>query len=251
MKLFKTLLTLSVSLTILFSCEGEDYGGNEFNSDVSGQGGSLARYAIANGYMYFLETESITVYSLSNPESPEVIKTVPTDNSNVETIFSYGDYLYLGTPNGLEIFNIEDGANPYFVSTANHVRGCDPVVADSNYAYVTVRNSPICGTAEEENILEIFDTEDPENPVSVSITQLEYPIGLAIDGDILFVCDDSLKIFDVSDRMNPSHLKSYESNSYDVIINGNNVVTVSDDGIKQYLYDRENITISLASSFGF
>ncbi len=209
----------------------------------TGQGGSLARFSIVGDVMYLVDNTQIKVFDISDPKNPSLVNKVNIFSTTVETIYQQGEYLFLGSSNGMYIYNIKNLKAPEYVSMATHAMGCDPVVSDGKYAYVTVRNTTICRRTTSANILEVFDVTDPSRPVLVSSTQMVAPIGLAIDGDVLFVCDDSLKVFDVKDRTNPRKIKSFASNAVDIIINGDNIITVDPDGINQYLYDRKTIDI--------
>jgi hypothetical protein len=251
----KTNLTLLVVYLscILFACDKNDgnVGPSESNPvSQSGKGGSLARSTIINKTMYFVDNSTIQVYDLSVASDPKLVNKINITNSNtIETIYALGKYLYLGSSNGMFIYDISNKFSPRYLSMATHVSGCDPVVSDGKYAYVTVRNSSACNRFNTINILEIFDVTNPSQPNRLSTLSLTEPIGLAIDGDILFVCDQSaLKVIDVSNRRNPNVIKSIPSNAYDIIIDGNNILTVGYDGITQYEYDRENLTLNFKST---
>lgn len=249
-KIIKLFIILS---TFIFaSCEGEninkaDDGFNDTDaSSGAGKGGSLARFSIVDQTMYFVDQSVLSVYDVSNPKLLRLVNKVNISSNSVETIFSFGDYLYLGSSNGMFIYSIEDRAKPKYLSMATHISGCDPVVSDGKYAYVTVRNTTICNRMNTINTLEIYDVASPTNPIELSSTQMTAPVGLAIDGDVLFVCDfDNLVMMDVSDRSNPKEIKKIPSTAFDIIIDGDNILTVDAAGIKQYKYDRENLTLTL------
>lgn len=238
----KTIISILATLifSILSACSAKT---ESVSPSPTGKGGSLARFSIVDDVMYFVDNSQMQVFDVTNAEKPALIRTVSIQSNTIETIYHHGSYLYLGSSNGMYIYNITDPKLPTYVSMATHVMGCDPVVSDGKYAYVTVRNTTSCNRTRSVNILEIFDVSNPQYPQSISTTNLVAPIGLAIDGDILFVCDDSLKIFDVSDRTNPKKIKSIPSNAVDIIINGDNILTVDPDGINQYSYDRSTLEI--------
>ncbi len=64
---------------------------------------------------------------------------------NVETIFSYKNCMFMGTPTGMIIYSMEDPLKPERQSMISHVFGCDPVVVENDIAYVTVRSGTFCG----------------------------------------------------------------------------------------------------------
>ena len=56
------------------------------------------------------------------------------------------------------IFNVASPENPQFVSVYSHVVSCDPVVAEGNYAYVTLRSGTNCNRG--LNVLDVVDIKD-------------------------------------------------------------------------------------------
>lgn len=237
---FTTILFLSICL----SCS-ED-------SDMSpksdtGKGGSLARFTIVDSTMYLVDNREIKVFDIKNEKDPALVQSVNISANDIETIFHFGDYLYLGSSTGMYIYDIQDPRHPNYMSMATHASGCDPVVSDGEFAYVTVKNTLACNRFRNLNILEIYDVQDPGTPKLLSTTSMEAPSGLAIDDDILFVCDNGLKVFDVSERRAPLLLKVIPSDAFDIIINGNVILTVDPKGINQYLYDRENLELTHTS----
>ena len=54
----------------------------------------MTRFAIHNGFMYIADQSSITVFDIRN-DAFEKIKVVDVE-IGLETIFAYGEYLYLG-----------------------------------------------------------------------------------------------------------------------------------------------------------
>ncbi len=47
--------------------------------------------------------------------------------------------MFLGSTNGMYIYDISAPDTPKYVSELQHVTSCDPVVVDDKYAYVTLR----------------------------------------------------------------------------------------------------------------
>src|SRR5690606_21363599 len=88
---------------------------------------------------------------------------------DVETIFPYGEKLFIGSASAMYIYDISDPKNPARQGTVSHIRACDPVVADGNYAYVTLRNNN-SGCGGSQNILNIYD---------ISAGKILYPLLLS------------------------------------------------------------------------
>jgi hypothetical protein len=147
-----------------------------------------------------------------------------------------GDLLFIGSNTGMFIYDIEDPGNPTFVSEYEHFRACDPVVAEGDYAYVTLRSTnDWC--ANNVNQLQIIDITNIFEPVQVGTYNMFAPYGLAVRGDRVFVCDaaSGIKIVDVSDKTNPRVVQFIEDyDARDVILLDNTAYVVTTAGIVIY-----------------
>ena len=153
--------------------------------------------------------------------------------------------LFIGSQTGMFIYNISNPDNPVQQGQFNHVRTCDPVIADNNYAYVTLRSGTTCQGF--TNQLDILNLSNLSNPVLVKTYQLTSPHGLSKDGNTLFICDgkEGLKIFDASNVSNLQLVKQISGiETYDVIAWNDNALVVAKDGLYQYDYsDLNNIRL--------
>jgi hypothetical protein len=139
-----------------------------------------------------------------------------------------------------------DVTNPFAInqlSTFQHVRSCDPVVVEGNYAYVTLRSGTSCGGF--TNQLDVVNVENKELPALVKSYPMTNPKGLGIDNGILFVCDgpDGLKVYDASDvNKIDEHMISHFENikTYDVIPYNGLLFMVGENGFYQYDYKNLN-----------
>lgn len=223
---------------IVLSCESDGNSAALQSDSNTGQGGSLARFVIKDNYLYTVDNEDLNVFSIINPQEPVQVNTVPI-GFDIETLFNYRDYLYVGSRNGMFIYGTSDPEAPNQLSAVQHFTACDPVVANDSHAFVTLHANIGCGT--DVNILEIYDIADITNPVLVSSRNLTRPIGLGLYHNYLFVCDDEVKIFDVSDPENAVLVNSIDRNTFDVIIQGNLLVLIGDEGLYQYSLDQTDI----------
>jgi hypothetical protein len=83
------------------------------------------------------------------------------------------------------------------------------------------------------------DISDPLRPFLKVSYGMQSPYGLGIDGNMLFVCDDGLKIFDASDplQIGARQLNYFTGiNGFDVIPYNNILILISSDGLYQYDY---------------
>lgn len=216
-------------------------------SNATGQGGSLARFKIVDDYLYAVDSHNINVFNISNLDEPQVLETVYA-GFDIETIFNKGEHLFLGSMNGMYIYNITSPATPEFVSLFSHGTACDPVVVDDNYAYITLRAGNFCGAFESS--LQIVDISDMYNLELTKSYAMDGPYGLGIKDDLLFICDGAsgLKVYNKADVNNLILLDHFEDiNTFDVIPLSDRLLMIGDDTLFQYNYT--NSGISLLSTF--
>jgi hypothetical protein len=218
---------------------------------TSGQGGSMARFTIAGDYMYTVDNSTLKMFDLSEPAKPLFLEgKTQRLGQNIETIFSMDTLLFIGSQDGMYIYNIVRPQFPEYLSNVIHIRSCDPVVASGNYAYVTLNSSGVwCGNT--VNGLFIYDISNIGNPKEIySNTQLNTPQGLGVDGNKLFVCEAAkgVQVFDVSNPAKPvwiddlSYITEAQGvNTYDVIPLGGLLLTSTDRGLFQFDYSGEKM----------
>jgi hypothetical protein len=134
--------------------------------------------------------------------------------------------------------------SPTMIGGFEHVRTCDPVIGDGNYAYVTLRSGTPCQGYTNE--LDILNITDMGNPQLVSVYKLlNNPRGLSKDNNNLFICDgpDGLKVFNVADATNVQFIKQLkDTETYDVIAENGVAIVIGSDGLYEYDYsDIQNI----------
>ncbi len=219
---------------------GTNTGGANKNVGIAG---SMSRFAIYKDNLYSVINNYMTIFNLA-AESPEKVEDFYV-GFNVETIFSYKDYMFLGTPTGMIIYSMENPIKPERQSMVVHVLGCDPVVVEDDIAYVTVRSGDFCGQNVDQ--LMIIDVKDVKKPMPIATYAMKGPKGLGIDNGTLFVCDDGLKVFDAKNPLTimaneMAHFS--EMDGLDVIPFNNVLMMIADDGIYQYDYtDVKNIKL--------
>lgn len=209
--------------------------GNSSGSST-GVNGSMSRFGFYQHYLYVVLNNQMSVFDLSGDKPVKAVDNIGI-GSNVETIFSYKDYMFMGTPTGMLIYSVADPLNPEYQSMMWHVYGCDPVVVEDDIAYVTVHAGNNCG--QNFNELIILDVKDVKNPQPIVSYTMTKPKGLGIDNGILFLCDDGLKIYNASDpqTLMANRLAHYSGmEGYDVIPHDNVLMMIADDGIYQYDY---------------
>jgi len=205
----------------------------------TGTGGSLARFTIAANHLYLADYGTVEVYDLADPANP-VKKTSVNVGFGVETIYPYEDKLFIGSNTGMFIYSISNPSNPVKLGEARHVRSCDPVVANSTTAYVTLRGGTACGPATDG--LYIYDISNIMSPSQKSLFQLSNPGGLGLKDSVVFVCrgSDGLSLVNVKNAALPKMMYTIKEASYnDVIPYDNLLICYVSTGI--LIYDISNM----------
>ncbi|NJO92415.1 MAG: hypothetical protein HC831_28180 [Chloroflexia bacterium] len=163
----------------------------------------------------------------------------------MKLLFIYDNKLFIGSNNGLYIYDVRDSDHPVYISEYQHITSCDPVIVSGNYAFVTLRSGNNCfGNVNELNVVSL---ENIESPKLVKAYNMFNPHGLGIDDNLLFICDGSagLKIYDASDvsKIDENLIKHFENiQTFDVIPYNDVLIMTGSDGIYQYDYsDIQNI----------
>ncbi len=203
-------------------------------SNPTGVAGSMARVSIVGEYLYCVNSNNLLSFQLNTPTDP---RKTATNNVgwNIETIYPFRNKLFIGSSNGMFIYDISNPAVPVREGQFSHARACDPVITDGNYAYVTLRDGTACtGTA---NQLDVVDVSTMSSPYLLKTYPLTNPHGLAKSGNYLFICDgkDGIKIYDASTAGYLSMKKHITGMStYDAITWNDNLLVVAEDGLYQY-----------------
>lgn len=214
--------------------------------ETVGQGGSLARFTITNSTLYAVDDTNLKTFDLSNPEQPVFIGNVGL-GWGIETLFPYGDQLYIGSETGVHIYDVSDPLAPEHLSTFEHVLACDPVVVNNDLAYVTLWGGRDCGSVGDQ--LEILDVSDPRNPRSLQVTPMSSSHGLGVAEGKLFLCSqwEGFRVFDLDDEglLGDQLDHVTDITARDVIVQpaNNNLIVLGyyQDGIKQYKYTDEGL----------
>jgi len=238
----KVILGSVLSLFIV-ACGGSS---SSSSSDVSsGQGGSMARFAISGDYLYTINEREMNILDIKDASKPKKVSKihVPFD---VETLFAYKDNLYVGSSSGMYIYDKTTPTQPTRIVDFSHAQSCDPVVVSDDVAYVTLHTNSNCWRGIGVNRLEIVDVKTPESPKLIKSIDMWEPKGLGVDGKNLFICDGSngLQVYDINKTdingtvaVNITLQESLgEINCYDVIAQNNNLVVSNNEDIRQFSY---------------
>jgi hypothetical protein len=216
-----------------------------------GVGGSMARFGIYENTLFAIDQTTLHIFSIAVPSTP-VFKKDFNAGWGIETLFTVGDKMFLGSQTGMRIYDISIPNSPMYLADFWHLTGCDPVVVSGNYAYITLRGGNNCGN--NVNQLVVVSIEEITKPIELKTYAMEGPYGLGIDGKTLFICDGDagLKVYDVTDPLsiNKNLIVRYpEIQAFDVIPVNGLLIMIGDGGL--YQYDYKNLKdIRLLSHIG-
>lgn len=233
----KKIYLLSILSIVLFASCSKDGGSSEFgSSDVSspGKAGSLARFAIVGDNLYTVTQNNVKIFDITTANNP----TYKVDQSigfGIETIFPLGNTLFLGSETGMYIYDISNPMSPKIISQYSHILSCDPVVANENYAYLTLSTGETrCSRGLTQ--LEVIDISNKKQPKVAKVYPMSNPKGLALSGNDLFVCDDKVKWFDATDNVNLVEKGVIDIKANDAITIGKTLMLIGENGLSQYDY---------------
>jgi hypothetical protein len=225
---------IAALLALASSCSKNNSSPSDSFTGGTGTGGSMARFTIINNHLYTVSDTKMQVFDISTASNP-VQKNILEIGWGVETIFPMDNKLFIGTQTGMKIMNVSNPIDPQKISEYQHIRSCDPVVANDKYAYVTLRSDNTCTRGTNE--LQIIDIADMAKPVMVKNYPMGKPQGLALDGNNLFVCDNIIKWYDVTDPKVLVLKNTSMIEGTDLIARNGILMVIGPGGLSQYSYN--------------
>ncbi|PZX52789.1 LVIVD repeat-containing protein [Algoriphagus ratkowskyi] len=222
------LMNSSISFSANYSAAAQSYG----------TGGSMARFTLSNQHLYAVDQSTMRVFNVENPSDPTFVK--PIDLGwGIETIFPFEDKLFIGSNTGMHIYDASTPNSPTRMSVYSHLQACDPVVVNSDYAFVTLRNGSSCWNG--ANQLQVIDIKNLFQPTLKKSYPMLNPHGLGLAGDFIYITEGihGLKSFNVSDVMNidQNQLEFLTSEkSVDLIPGPKSLIVIGPDGVCQFDY---------------
>lgn len=204
----------------------------------TGVGGSFARFTFNANNFYAVDQTQLKTFSLNRLDCPALVATNNVGR-NIETIFPYKDKLFIGSTTGMFIYDVANPNKPVQLSSFTHGLACDPVVIENDMAYITLHSGTNCNN--NLNQLSIVDVKNLTAPTLIKTYNMKSPKGLSVWDNILYLCDDGLKIYDVTNKTAvdsnlKSHITGFET--FDVIPydfnNKRYIMVIGKDGLFQF-----------------
>ena len=224
-----------------------------FTPTTSAVTGSYTRLLSVGDFLYAVDNTSIITYDVSDKDNPVEVNRTEVGLA-VETIFHLDGNLFIGSREGMFTYTIADDGHPErrgqfdYSRVTGDVQPCDPVVADSETAYATLytgNGRDNCGRRQNIEMLVVMDIRNLDRPELITTLNVPSPRGLSLDGDLLFVCNDSngFTLLDVSDPSAPRQIKQQTGlTAWDAIAKDGLLIVVGTTELIQYDYsDPTNI----------
>ncbi|MEO1448683.1 MAG: hypothetical protein AAFV07_04100, partial [Bacteroidota bacterium] len=171
------------------------------NPATPGKAGSMSRMASLGDHLYVILADQMRIFDVANCSDPSMVGEQPLAVGEAEMVSTLNNYLLVGGTAGVSFYDASIPTQPEFLSRFDHMQACDPVVAQGDYAYITLRDGREirCGN-NFTNQLDIVNISEIRSPRLMQSVMLHNPHGLGVDGDLLFVADaaEGIKIFDIS-----------------------------------------------------
>ena len=168
MKYLISLLSLAFLVTFFVGCEKNELSSPSTESGA-GTGGSLARFTIAGDYLYTVDHQTLKTFNIAS--TAPVLKHTQDLGFGVETIFPFKNRLFIGTTTGVHIYDISSPEQPVEHSIFEHVESCDPVVANEQYAFATLRAGSRCRQGFGVSTLDVLNVSNVDEPIQISSQQ--------------------------------------------------------------------------------
>lgn len=223
-------------LALLFSFAGMvGCSKSEVTNVGGGKGGSMARFTLAGDRLYLAHKDTVRIVDVTNAVAPSYVGKVGIQSQS-ETIFPYKDMLFIGAPNGMEVLSISDPDHPHFLANVPHFIGCDPVVVQDDYAYVTVSANGACARG-GSSALFVNDVQNPAASDMVYSEIVPEALGLGTQDSLLYLCmgDYGLQVYSIANRAMPRELYRLDTlHAWDVIPDGSRLILTGKNGLFQY-----------------
>ena len=243
MKLLNLLSILC--LAMLISCEAEFGSLGSSDAAANATQGSYTNMLVIGDFMYVINKEKLQTYSLQQADNPTLLDGQEV-GFNIESLLHHKGSLFIGSAQAMFIYEIDDKGIPNrtsitdYESLGNDFCMNDPIAVNDGNAFASLSSRSVgeCGRF-DMNEIRVYDITNLEDPRLMQTVAMDSPRGIALDGDILFVCEAEigLKVLDVSNPDNPVQIYHFAGfKAFDVIANDGLLVVVGPEKIYEYDY---------------
>lgn len=217
--------------------------------------GTINRIGVYYNHIYVVGRDKLHIFQTNNGS---ITKSSPiTVDENSETVYIDRNRLYIGSEDMVRIYLLDNMSSPKLASKVEHSTSCDPVLADGEIAYSTLRSVSNEGCTGSENVLMVLDVEKSKRASMLRSIDMKSPYGMALVNNKLFVGEgiNGLTVFDVEKREKPRRLERFENIvAYDVMIhptNPNIIIVTHKTGLREFSIDWDNLTLNEVGSLQY
>lgn len=185
-----------------------------------GAGNEGTDVAVSLPYVYVSGTASsaskpdIFVFDVSNPNSPQLVKSLDIGSGGINSIFIKGNYLYAASPNDskeLIIFNISNPSNISQVSSLDLPGNAD-AIAVTAFGTTTVA---IGRSQSSDKELYFINATNPASPAVISSTDFTGAVNdFALSANYLYAVSSAasqdIRTYDITNSLSPSLVSTYD-----------------------------------------
>lgn len=236
----KYFLGLFVLISFVVACGdniGISIGDNSGSSNVLQ--GSYATIIPVDDYLYAVDKGELYTFKMIDKKA-ELVNQQDV-GFNIENLHHNEGRLLIGSQEALYIYAIDNDGIPVRKSTTEYQQldifyPCDPVIAEGNYAYVTLSSGQGNCRNTRINELRIFDITTLTKPVLISQLSLNEPKGLGLKDDHLYICTRSgLQVVNIKDKKVPQIVNDVNDiTGKDIIVNGDKLTIIDKTKLAQY-----------------
>jgi len=222
------------------------------SSDVS----SMNRIAVSTNTVYFLTGNRLHILD-DHGSSISDARTINLSDG-METVYTEGNRLYIGSEDNMIIYNITQPNNPSRISDYNHTNSCDPVMPHNDVAYLTLRDSENSGcNSLGENTLNVIDLSDETEPTLIQSIDMVSPYGVTLIGYYLFVGEgeNGMAIFNATNPKNLVEIKRITNvTAFDIMLhptNPNIILVTNNNGLEQFTINYNTLDLTPLSTIDY
>jgi hypothetical protein len=168
---------------------------------------------VSDNYAYIADKEGgLQIIDVTDPKNPAITGNFPTDNW-ANDVFVSGNYAYMTDYGTMQIIDVSNKFNPklvyVFAPDGEYIK-LSGVCVSGNYAYVAVGIN--WGSTNNISILNV--TDPPNATVAATISKNNETNKIYISNNYLYLANNSMEIFDISDPVTLTPVFQYHTSSF-------------------------------------
>lgn len=225
-----------------------------FAGNSNQAGGTINRVTYHNNHVYILGRSDLNI--IRDDANFQLVNHQPNIGFEMETIFPYGNKLFIGSRASMEIYDVTNPAQAVHNYQFDHATSCDPVLPTEKAAYISLRTGDFTECPGNTNALIVLNIENLQSPKQADEIEMRSPYGMAKIGTYLFVGEgaNGMTIFDATDPLDLKEIRHDSSiEAYDILEHPTRtdlILIAGTSGLEQYVMDTD-LGLSLQSRINY